>query len=474
MAQEEKRLTIVTSTGRSGRSSPLTRALSAVVAIERHELPSAVTAFCLFFCVLGGYFVVRPVRETIGTLIGRDRVADLWVATWVVSLAIVPVYGAIVARVRRSVFLPSIYGAVAVTLASVGMAMQAQPGNVGVGQLFYVFISVINLFLVSVFWSFLVELFDTGQAKRLFPVIAAGGTAGALAGPLFTDLTVYTVGNGGILFVGAAMFALAVVLQRVLLGIWRSDSLSRDSLGSAPAGERRDRVIGGNPFRGITLVLRSPYLLAFAGYVTLLAAVNTFLYFEQLRLVEATFADTQARTRVFARIDWIVQGLTVVSQLFITGRLATRLGVAILLTMVPVAMVFGFLSLVLWNSFAVLAVVMVVRRWGEYAFVRPGREMLWSPLDRETKYKAKNVIDLPVYRGADAAVAQMQQALGGAGFGVQAIALLGAASALLWGFNGWWLGRRHDAAASANDSATSTGSLRLRVNADQRSWRRSL
>ena len=444
----------MTSVGSSTRSSPLTRALSAVVAIERHELPTAVTAFCLFFCVLGGYFAVRPVRETIGTLIGRDRVADLWVATWVVSLAIVPAYGVIVARFRRTVFLPAIYGAVAVILAGIGFAMQAQPGNFAVGQFFYVFVSVINLFLVSVFWSFLVELFNTRQAKRLFPVIAAGGTTGALVGPLFTDLTVRTVGNGGILFVGAAMFAVAVVMQRILIGIWRREPLWRDSDG-ASADKPQDRVIGGNPFRGITLVLGSPYLLAFAGYVVLLAAANTFLYFEQLRLVEATFADKEMRTRVFARIDWVVQTLTVVSQLFITGRLATRLGVAFLLTMVPVAMVFGFLSLVVWNSFAVLAVVMVVRRWGEYAFVRPGREMLWSPLDRETKYKAKNFIDVPVYRGADAAVAQMQQALTGAGFGAQAIALFGVVSALLWGFNGWWLGRRHDAAASANDSAIS-------------------
>jgi ATP:ADP antiporter, AAA family len=420
---------------------------SALTTVERHEVPTVVVAFFLFFCVLGGYFAVRPVRETVGTIIGRDRVANLWLATWIVSLAIVPIYGAIVAKIRRSVFLPLIYGFVAIALAIVGAVLQANPRSVGVGQFFYVFISVLSLFLVSVFWSFMVELFDSGQAKRLFPVIAAGGTAGALGGPLFTDLTARTIGNAGILYIGAAMFAVAVVLQAVLIGIWKRNPEPRRD-GDDAQRTPRDRAIGGNPFAGVTLVLRSPYLLGIAAYVTLLATANTFLYFEQLRLVEAAFADTQTRTSVFARIDWIVQSLTILAQLFITGRVASRLGVAVLLTIIPIAIFFGFVALALWNTFAVLAVVIVVRRSGEYAFVRPGREMLWSPMTKETKYKAKNFVDVPVYRGADAAVAQLQRGIEGAGFGVQTVALLGAVGAVLWAVNGWWLGRRHDSAAA--------------------------
>ena len=426
---------------------------SNLTAVERREVPTVVTAFFLFFCVLGGYFAVRPVRETVGTILGRDRVANLWLATWIVSLAIVPLYGAIVSKIRRSVFLPLIYGFVAVALAIVGAVLQANPRSVAVAQFFYVFISVLSLFLVSVFWSFLVELFDSGQAKRLFPVIAAGGTAGALVGPLFTDLTARTIGNGGILFVGAAMFVGAVVLQAVLIRLWKSGpELRRD--GGEADHQPRDRALGGNPFAGITLVLRSPYLLGISAYVALLAAANTFLYFEQLRLVEATFSDTQTRTSVFARIDWIVQSLTILAQLFITGRVASRLGLVVLLTIIPVAIFFGFLALAVWNTFAVLALVIVVRRSGEYAFVRPGREMLWSPMTKETKYKAKNFVDVPVYRGADAAVAQLQRAIEGAGFGVQIVALLGAVGATLWAVNGWWLGRRHDLAAAEEKART--------------------
>src|SRR4030095_15018233 len=384
----------------SDRLSPLGRIIATLPFVGRHELPSVVTAFFLFFCVLGGYFAVRPVRETVGTILGRDRVANLWLATWIVSLAIVPLYGWVVAKIRRSIFLPLIYGFVAVALAIVGAVLQAQPQSVAVAQFFYVFISVLSLFLVSVFWSFLVELFDSGQAKRLFPVIAAGGTAGALAGPLFTDLAARSIGNGGILFVGAALFALAVALQAILIRLWKSGPEARGGRGDADY-QARDRALGGNPLAGITLVLRSPYLLGIAAYVALLATANTFLYFEQLRLFSTTFADTQTRTSVFARIDWIVQSITILAQLFITGRIASRLGLVVLLTIIPVAIFFGFVALAIWNTLAVLEVVIVLRRSGEYAFVRPGREMLWTPMGKETKYKAKNFVDVPVYRGAD-------------------------------------------------------------------------
>ena len=441
-------------------SSLLGPLLTKLAPIERHEIPAAVAAFCLFFCVLGGYFAVRPVRETMGTLLGRDRVADLFVATWIASLAIVPFYGAIVARFRRSAFLPWTYGFVAVSLALVGLALRTEEADVAVGQFFYVFISVLNLFLVSVFWSFLLELFDSGQTKRLFGVIAAGGTAGALLGPMITDLTVRIIGNSGVLFMGASLFVVAILCQRVLLNIWSS---GRGPRGADAAGVPavRDKAIGGNPLAGFRLVLRSPYLLGIALFVVLLATANTFLYFEQLRLVEETFTETEARTRVFARIDWIVQSITIIAQIFVTGRVASRLGLVVLLAIVPVAMIFGFLALAMWNTFAVLAIVMVMRRAGEYALVRPGREMLFSRLDNETKYKAKNLIDVPVYRGADALAAQALRALEAGRFGAAVVAVMGAGLAAIWAANGWWLGRHHDAASSpATGTLTSTARAR--------------
>jgi AAA family ATP:ADP antiporter len=398
------------------------------------------------------------VRETVGTLIGRDRVADLWTVTLIASVILVPLYGALVARFRRSIFLPWIYGTVAVAFVAFGMMLVADAIDIGMGQIFYVFISVLNLFVVSVFWSFLLELFNHTQSKRLFGVIAAGGTAGALAGPFVTDMTVGFIGNSGIMFLGAGLFVAAIGFQRALLRIWKD----RVDPNAAAGGKREERALGGNPFAGFWLVVKSPYLLAMASFVVLLAAATTFLYFEQLRLVSETFSDPTERTRVFARIDWIVQSLTIVSQVFLTGWIASRLGLVTLLTIVPIVMIGGFLALAASGVFMTLAVVMVLRRFGEYAFVRPGREMLWSRLDTETKYKAKNLIDVPVYRASDALVAQLTGSIEKGPYGVAAIAIVGASISAVWALNGWWLGRRFDRADAkdVSDAAAAAAASR--------------
>ena len=417
-------------------SSGLGRLLGRAARIEPEEIPAVVTAFLLFFCVLGGYFAVRPVRETVGTILGAERVTDLYVVTWIVSLAVVPLYGWACTKFRRSAFLPWIYGVVSLSLLGVGLTLATDESNLAVAQFFYVWISVLNLFIVSVFWSFLLELFDANQTRRLFGIIAAGGTTGALVGPMLTDMTVTWIGNPGVLYMGAGLFVVAIFCQRRLLRVGAR-------MPSDPAAPRlSDRPMGGNPFSGFSLVLKSPYLLGISLFVILLASVNTFLYFEQLRLVSETFADNEQRTQVFARLDYIVQGLTVLLQLFITGRVASKLGVVALLTVVPMIMVGGFLGLAAMNTFAVLAVVFVARRVGEYAFIRPGREMLFSLVDTETKYKAKNLIDVPVYRGGDALSAQVKGALEAGGLSNVGVALLGAVLAAAWALNGWWLGRR--------------------------------
>ncbi len=389
-----------------------------------------------------GYFAVRPVRETIGTVLGREEVADLWFVTWIASLAVIPLYGVIVARVRRRVFLPWSYGVVACVLAFVGMALRENSLDPLAGKFFYVFISVVNLLLLSMFWSFLLELLRREQTKRLFGVIAAGGSLGAFVGPLICDLSVRLIGNSGVMFVGAACFVVAIFCQRILLSIW-SRQLPTGPERDAPTAQE-DRPLGGNFFAGVTLIVRSPYLLGIALFVVLISAVSTFLYFEQLHLIEVAYPEVNARTSFFARMDWIVQASTVLAQVFLTGRLATRFGVTALLTCVPVLMVIGFLYLAINASFAVVAAVFVVRRVCEYSFIRPGREMLWSILDTETKYKAKSTIDVPVYRGADAMAAQISNGIAVAGFGTAGVALLGAFVAVLWGLNGWWLGRRYE------------------------------
>ena len=422
-------------------NSGFSRFLARFARVEPGETRAVVTAFLLLFCVLGGYFAVRPVRETVGTILGEAITSDTWIWTAVFAIVIVPVYGWLVAHVSRAVLMPAIYGTVAVALAATGFVLQADPTNMVMGRIFYVGISVINLLLVSVFWSFLLELFVSEQAKRLFGFIAAGGTTGALVGPFVTDRIVNQIGISGILFFGAALFVLAIFCQRALLRELRAAAPPTPAAAAAPRGSRG---IGGNPFAGVMIVFKSPYLLGIALFVVLISSANTILYFEQLRLVKDMFADPEQRTQMFARIDFIVQSLTVLSQLFITGRIAQRLGVTALLTIVPLCVMTGFVVLASSGAFVVLAAVMVMRRWGEYAFIRPGREMLWSRLDTETKYKAKNFIDVPVYRFSDAVVAQLQDGLKAGGMSPAQGALLGAGVAAMWAANGWWLGRRYD------------------------------
>ena len=428
-------------------STALQRVLARFARVEPGEVAAVVAAFCLFFFVLGSYFAVRPVRETVATLLGRERVADLWLYTALFSIAIVPLYGWLVARVRRSLLLPCIYGGVALILAIIGSYIQVDEGNLQVGTFFYVWISVLNLMLVSVFWSFLLEMFDREQTKRLFGFIAAGGTFGALVGPLTARLTVEHIGNAGVLYLGTVGFLCAIVCQRVLMSIWNnapSASASGGDASTAVLQARNDEGLGGNPVAGIMIVLHSPYLLGIASFVVLLSAVNTFLYFEQLRIVSETFADTTARTEMFATIDFVVQSLTIFSQLFLTGRIASRLGVRTLLTFVPLIMIGGFMLLSVFNVFGMIALLLVLRRWGEYAFIRPGREMLWGSLDKESKYKAKSFIDVPVYRAADYVGAQAKSALDAVGATPAGAAIVGAGIAALWAANGWMLGRRYD------------------------------
>jgi ATP:ADP antiporter, AAA family len=406
------------------------------------EARIVIIGFLLLFCVLGGYFAVRPVRETIGTILGRQATQNLWLYTAFFAILIVPFYGWLVAHIRRSVLLPTIYGFMALAFIGTAIVFGNDPKNEILARVFYVGISVMNLMLVSVFWSFMLEILSSEQTKRLFGLIAAGGTTGALVGPLLTSLFVTRIGNEGVLYLGAGLFIAAVFLQRLLISQWH-----KMSPGGAVANTQvseRDRALGGNPFAGFMLVMRNPYLVGIMLFIVGVSAINTFLYFEQLELVEEQFEEITKRTQVFASLDAIVQALVVVSQLFLTGFIATRLGLTVLLVTIPVIMVFGLTVFAISGTFIVLAVAMVIRRWGEYAFIRPGREMLFSKVDKESKYKAKNLIDVAVYRISDAAFAQLKTVLEALRMGGSAEAMFTAGLAGLWAFNGWWLGRRHE------------------------------
>ena len=410
--------------------------------VDGAETRIVITGFFLLFCVLGGYFAVRPVRETIGTILGRQATQNLWMFTALFAILIVPLYGWLVARVRRGVLVPAIYFFMAVAFVVTAQVFGGRTPEPMVARIFYVLISVVNLLLVSMFWSFILEILTSDQAKRLVSIIAAGGTLGALVGPGATTLLVNKIGNGGVLYIGAVMYLAAVVLQRILLAQWRQ--ISPDAAAGPAHLSDRERALGGKPFAGFALVLRNPYLLGIALLIAGISAINTFLYFEQLEQVQDKFEDLAKRTQVFASLDTIVQTLVILTQLTLTGFIATRIGVIALLVTIPIVMVFGLTVYAAFGTFSVMAAAMVLRRWGEYAFIRPGREMLFSKVDKESKYKAKNVCDVAVYRIADATFAQIKKLLDAVGMGGPAQAMTAAAVAALWAVNGWWLGKRFE------------------------------
>ena len=410
--------------------------------VNRAETGVVITGFMLLFCVLGGYFAVRPVRETIGTILGREATQNLWIFTALFALLIVPFYGWLIGHIRRSILLPVIYGSMAVAFVLTAQVFKGESPDPMVARVFYVAISVVNLLLISVFWSFMLEILSSEQAKRLFGFIAAGGTLGALLGPGAAALFVKNIGNSGVLYIGAGMYVAAVLLQRLLMIQWHRFAPEAVTRTGQPT--ERDRALGGNPFAGFMLVMRNPYLRGIALFIVGISAINTFLYFEQLELVEAKFEELTARTQVFASLDTMVQLLVIITQVSLTGYIATRLGVIVLLVTIPFVMVFGLTVYAAFGTFSIMAAAMVLRRWGEYAFIRPGREMLFSKVDKESKYKAKNVCDVAVYRIADASFAQIKKFLDAVGMGGTAQAMTAAAVAALWAVNGWWLGRRFE------------------------------
>ncbi|WP_051412458.1 MFS transporter [Pseudoxanthomonas sp. J35] len=412
--------------------------LSRLFGVRPHEAPAVAAGLAMFFLLFTGYFMLRPVRETMGVAGGVDNLQWLFTGTFLATVAVLPLYGWIASKVARRRIVPWVFGLVVATLLGFGVGLVLQPDNVWAGRAFYIWVSVINLLLISLAWSVLADVFASSEAKRLFALIAAGASAGGLTGPLLATVLVQPLGHGGLMLL-SSLFIAASAGMALWLHRWRDRHPLERLEAHAPA--QRERPLGGNPFAGATAVFRSPFLLGIALFVVLLATVTTFLYFEQARLVSGLFPDRARQTQVFGLIDTVVQVLAILTQLFITGRVAQNLGVGVLLVGVPLVMAFGFLWLALAPVFAVFVVVMVARRAGEYAFVRPGREMLYTVVPPADKYKAKNFIDTVVYRGGDALSAWVKRLLDVLGDHPGLAMLIGAGIALAWAGTGWGLGR---------------------------------
>ena len=408
--------------------------LARVLKTEQHELPALLWAFFYFFCLLCSYYILRPVRDEMGIQGGVDKLQWLFSATFVGMLAAVPFFGFLSARFPRQRLIPLVYYFFAANLLLFFVLMQNGVDKVILARTFFVWVSVFNLFVISLFWSFMADIFSNAQARRLFGVIAAGGSSGAIAGPLLTALLVGHIGTHHLLLLSIGLLLLST------LAVARLNTWARIH----GSGKSEARPIGGSIWAGIKLTLNSPYLIGMSIYLLFLTLLATLIYFEQMRLVADQLKDSAARTRLFAQIDLAVNVLTLLVEIFLTNRLIGRFGVALLLMALPLLNVVGFGALVVAPTLVVIVVFQALRRVVEYALARPVREILFTVVSREEKYKAKNFIDTVIYRGGDAVSGWLSSFLKGAGVGLASVATLAIPLALGAALVGWYLGKKQE------------------------------
>ncbi len=417
--------------------------------VQPQEVRAVFWSFSYFFSLLCGYYIVRPLRDEMGIAGGVENLQWLFSGTFVAMLAAVPLFGWVSSRFPRRRFVPYIYYFFIANLLVFYLLFRSDVTHAWVARAFFIWASIYNLFVVSVFWSFMVDLFSNEQAKRLFGFIAAGGTVGALTGPALTGGLAMSVGPTTLLLVSAGFLGWAVLSVHRLVA-WRALAERSGELVSGQTA-REEQPMGGGLLAGIRLVARSRYLLGICLLMLLFTTLATFLYFQQAQIIRDHFSDAAQRTAVFAAMDLAVNTLTLVIQLLLTGRLVKWLGLPVTLALVPLLLGIGFAALGFAPVLAVLVVVQVIRRAGNYAVMRPAREMLYVVVDREEKYKAKNFIDTVVYRGGDAVSAWVYAGLRAMGLGLGAVAWLAVPLAVIWAWVAYSLGKQQNAIAASRE-----------------------
>ena len=424
------------------------RLVRSVIDARPEELKAVAWSWLYILSVFSSYYVIRPIRDEIGVAGGLENLPWLFTGTLIGMLAVNPPFAALVAALPRVRFISITYRFFMANLALFFLLLRgaAPEQSLWVGRVFFIWTSVFNLFVVSVFWALMVDVFNSEQAKRLFGFISAGATLGGILGSSVTASLARLIPPVYLLLVSAALLEIAVLSVRRLSRI--SEALTRD-----PAARGEKTVIGGGALAGIARAFSSPYLLGIGVYMLLYSITSTFLYFDQAAIVAKSFADRAARTEFFARVDLLVNVLTLACQIFVTERVLRAFGVALTLTLLPALSAVGFGALGLAPTVAVIVVFQVLRRTGNFGFARPTREVLFTVVSREDKYKTKNFIDTVVYRTGDQVGAWSYALFSFLGMGLTAIAFAAVPLSVAWLVNGWWLGRRQEAMASAEKKA---------------------
>lgn len=419
-----------------------TRLLRRAVDVRPAERRALLLAFAWFFALLASYYLLRPIREEMGIRGGVSKLQWLFTATFVALALAVPAYSALVARLPRARAVPLVYRFFLLHLLGFWALFRLDLAPVWTARAFFVWLSVFNLLVVSVLWSLMADVFSAEQGRRLFGFVAAGGSLGAIAGSATAGLAVGAIGIANVVLLSAALLELAA---RCSVGLART-AHGRDGPpapgGPGEQGRGAGGPLGGSAWAGVTAVARSRYLLAIAAQVALYTLASTFLYFQQARIVADALPDPARRTAVFAAIDLAVNLVAFATQALATGRVASAFGLAPALTAVPILSGAGFLALASLPSLLVLASFQTLRRIAHYALERPARDVLFTVVPREEKYKAKGFLDTVVYRGGDVVSAWLYTGLAALGLALPHLALAALPAAALSLAIGLWLARR--------------------------------
>ena len=416
-------------------NNPIYKLLRVVSNVEGHEIKAVVGSFLFVIVLMSAYYILRPVRDAMASDWTDAEVSWLWTLNFFISTAVVALYGLLVSRFRLRLLVPSIYGIFALTFLSFYALASTMADRTLVDKSFYVWVSVFSLFHISVFWSFMSDLFSKEQAGRLFGIIAAGASVGGLIGPSIPSFFSASLGTDNLMLLASAMLLVPIPIIFYLQSLKSSD-LHNESL----AAQTPQIKIGGNPFAGFKLFFSNPYLLAIGLFIFLYTGISSFVYFELKNLLSDL--SRAERTAVWAQMDLAVNVLSIAVGLFATGRIVGKFGMPVTIALIPVLICAGLIIVAISPFLGVVVALQVIRRAGNYAVTRPAREVLFTRVDREARFKAKPVIDIVAYRGGDMLMAWFFTGLTqGLGLGLAAVAAVGAGIAALWSIVGIYLGR---------------------------------
>jgi AAA family ATP:ADP antiporter len=416
-------------------SGPVARLIRSVMRIESGEITAVVVSFVLVLALMTAYSILKPVRDALGADWGNVGLSLTWTANFGLSLIVVAAYGVALTYVRFRLMIPAVYGFFALSFLALYAFRTQAPDATLVNQVFYIWVSVFSLFNLSVFWSLMTEIYNNEQARRVFGIIAAGTTVGAIVGPSVTALLIDRVGANGLLLASAALLFTPLVAIPIL----RAQKNGPLGNQARSAEHNENTALGTNPFSGMSILFQDRFLLRIAAFILFYVTINTFVYFE-LQNLTSEFS-LEFRAKVWAWIEITTNTLTLLTAALVTGRVVNRFGIQTALALMPALVAIGVLALVAAPVLLTLAIFQIGRRVGNYAVTRPSREMLFTVLDREARFKSKPLIDVVVYRGGDVMTAWLFTLLAEKfGLGLTGIAVVISIVAVFWGATAVWIG----------------------------------